>query len=193
MDFLKNMILRNMKTNKEIIDNIKNLYIQWYKTSIFDSRCLAGLNEHHELIEYSQQYIPEFKIAMMELLEHPNEMNYHIPTVCCYMLKKVFIELYENKKDKLPLEEDYLWNECNLWLNHFKKTKDIDYYAKFKAYKKYLTENFKPYNPFTGKDPNLTYEEYCKKCDDIDVVNKFTTELRKKNNIKLVWNTQEKK
>ena len=56
-----------------------------------------------------------------------------------------------------------------------------------KEYKKYITENFKLFNPFTDKDPNITYEEYLKKCEDIDSVNKFTTKLRKDNNTKLVY------
>lgn len=33
----------------------------------------------------------------------------------------------------------------------------------------------------------------CEKYKDIESVNKFTTELLKKNNTKLVWNIQEKK
>lgn len=160
--------------------------------NLFNSRLLEELNEIDEFLEYSQQHIPNFKIAMMELLEHPDEMNGHIPFFCCYILKQDFIELYENKKDKLPLDEDYYWDECNLWLNHFKSTKNIDYYKDFKAYKKYLTENFKPYNPFNEKDPNLTYEEFLKKKDDIDAVNEFVTKLRKDNNTEIVWNHEKK-
>ncbi len=175
-----------METARQVIDKIKNLYIQWYKSTLFDSTSLTGLNEHNKLLEYSKQHVHNFSIAMMELLEHPDDMNYHIPVICCYILQDDFSKLYENKKDKLPLDDDYLWDECNLWLNYFKSTKNIDYYKKFKEYKKYITENFKLFNPFTDKDPNLTYEEYCKKCDDIDSVNKFTTKLRKDNNIKLI-------
>lgn len=182
-----------METARQVIDKIKNLYIQWYKTELFDSTTLVGLNEYHKLLEYSKQHVQNFSIAMMELLEHPDDMNYQIPITCCFILQKDFIKLYANKKDKLPLDDDYLWDECNLWLNHFKSTKNIDYYKKFKEYKKYLAENFKPFNPFTGKDPNITYEEYCKKCENIDSINKFTTKLRKDNNTKLVWNTQETK
>lgn len=175
-----------METARQVIDKIKNLYIRWYKTTLFDSTSHIGINELNELLDYSKQHIPNFKIAMMELLEQPDDMNYHIPTICSYILQEDFIKLNENKKDKLPLDENYLWDECNLWLNHFKSTKDIDYYKQFKEYKKYLTENFKLYNPFIDKDPNITYEEFLKKCNNIDSLNIFFTKLRKDNNIKIL-------
>ena len=83
-------------------------------------------------------------------------------------------------------------DECNSWLNHFKSTKDIDYYKDYKEYKRYLNLNFKPFNPFTGKDPNPTYEEYIRKRDTIDSINKFVTKLRKDNNIEITWKHETK-
>ena len=83
-------------------------------------------------------------------------------------------------------------DECNLWLNHFKSTKDIDYYKDYKEYKRYLNLNFKQFNPFTGKDPNPTYEEYIRKRDSINSINKFVTKLIKDNNIKITWKHETK-
>ena len=64
-----------METARQVIDKIKNLYIQWYKTTLFDSTSQMGINEHNELVEYSKQHVHNFSIAMMELLEYPYDMN----------------------------------------------------------------------------------------------------------------------
>lgn len=182
-----------METNKTVIDKIKYLYKRLYKAELFSSSLGVSMNERNEFYEYSRQHQPAFKIAMMELLSHPDEMNARIPFYCCYILREDdFIKLYENKKDKLPLNEDYIWDECNLWLNHFKSTKDIDYYKDYKEYKRYLNLNFKPFNPFTGKDPNPTYEEYIRKRDAIDSMHDFVTKLRKDNNIEITWKHETK-
>ncbi|WQJ54236.1 MAG: hypothetical protein [Vetruanivirus porcinprimi] len=167
-----------METNRTVIDKIKYLYKRLYKTELFSSTLTVCMNERDDFYEYSREHQPEFKIAMMELLMHPDEMNARIPFYCCYILHDDdFIKLYENKNDKLPLNEDYVWDECNLWLNYFKSTKDIDYYKDYKEYKRYLNLNFKPFNPFTDKDPNPTYEEYIRKRDTINSINKFVTNV----------------
>ena len=106
-----------METNRAVIDKIKYLYKRLYKAELFSSSLTVHMNERDDFYEYSRQHQPAFKIAMMELLMNPDEMNARIPFYCCYILHEDdFIKLYENKKDKLPLNEDYVWDECNLWI-----------------------------------------------------------------------------
>ena len=99
-----------METNRTVIDKIKYLYKRLYKAELFSSSLTVHMNERDDFYEYSRQHQPAFKIAMMELLMHPDEMNARIPFYCCYILRENdFLKLYENKKDKLPLNEDYVW------------------------------------------------------------------------------------
>ena len=53
------------------------------------------------------------------------------------------------------------------------------YYTLYPEYQcsQYLYLNFKSFNSFTGKDPNPTYEEYIRKRDTIDSINKFVTNV----------------
>lgn len=53
---------------------------------------------------------------------------------------------------------------CNLWLNvtdaEFDGKHIKDYYKDWKAWHKYLKENYIPWNPFKEQDPNVTLEEF---------------------------------
>ena len=68
-----------METNRAVIDKIKYLYKRLYKAELFSSSLTVSMNERDNFYEYSRQHQPVFKIAVMELLSRPYEMNARIP------------------------------------------------------------------------------------------------------------------
>lgn len=69
-------------------------------------------------------------------------------------------KIFDITEDSFFGGENATWEPCNKWLNYFKGTENIDYYKDFKAYKKYLHNNYKGWNPFKEEDPNPSYEDF---------------------------------
>ena len=126
---MKNLNWMIIETNRTVIDKIKYLYKRLYKAELFSSSLTVRMNKRDDFYEYSRQHQPAFKIAMMELLSHPDEMNARIPFYCCYILREDdFIKLYDGYNPKLDLKNHtYVWvhNEKE---NHMIKTNLYDEY-----------------------------------------------------------------
>lgn len=180
------------------INNIKQLYKK-YISSIYNEDEYDILYYRQKLLIYSKYYRYDTKLAFKEILEDPYNVNIYLPKTLMNLFPDEFKIIQKNKslidipnvptdKGFIYLNEEYINNlnnyyidECNKWLNYFNNTNDIDYYEKYKCYCYY-----KQYHPFTITKPSLSYEEFCKKYDDITEVNNFVTNLRKENNIKII-------
>lgn len=141
--------------NKEF----KELYDKWY----YDTFLLANRDFEHEpgfieLVSWSKDNKEEAIDSIVEMLKEA-------PDFVVYVLDELF--------DHPLTAEGYISIEqyCNAWLNLIeyyksgeKDTSKInlykDNYKDYRAYMKYMDDNFIPFNPFKESDPNVTLEEF---------------------------------
>lgn len=130
--------------NKEFLD----LYNKWHNSFIFSAHGAADPNakdNYKQLREWALENKDEFKSSAIELLEEePNDI--------VILLNEIFDFKIEGW---MPLDVI-----CNIWINLYKGTTNIDYYKDYKEYHEYMKEHYISWNPFKEEDPNITLEEF---------------------------------
>lgn len=130
--------------NKEFLD----LYNKWHNLIIFSAHGGAdprAKDDYKRLREWALENKDEFKSSAIELLEEgPNDI--------VMLLNEIFDFKIEGW---MPLDVI-----CNIWINLYKGTTNIDYYKDYKEYHEYMKEHYISWNPFKEDDPNITLEEF---------------------------------
>lgn len=141
--------------NKEF----KELYDKWYyDTFLLSHRDLEREQGFIDLVNWSKDNKEEAVDSIIEMLNGG-------PDFVVYVLDELF--------DHPLTAEGYISIEqyCNVWLNLVEYYRDgekdltkvdlsKDNYKDYKAYMKYMDDNFIPFNPFKEEDPNITLEEF---------------------------------
>ena len=141
--------------NKEF----KELYDKWYEdTFLLSYRDLEHEQGFIDLVNWSKDNKEEAVDSIVEMLKES-------PDFAVYVLDELF--------DHPLTAEGYVSIEqyCNVWLNLVEYYRDgekdltkvdisKDNYKDYKAYMKYMDDNFIPFNPFKEEDPNITLEEF---------------------------------
>lgn len=128
-----------------------DLYNKWYSSfmfSAFGSSDPRAKDSYDALKEWCMKNKEEALEYIRELLlEGPGD------------IVRILDELYNDNKTIVdgfcPLNQ-----YCNLWLNILHKTKNVDYYKDYNAWKKHLDKEYIPWNPYIEEDPNVTLDEF---------------------------------
>lgn len=125
----------------------KNLYDAWRSATMFKSTGQFQDSTWKNLMDWCRANRGEaFKSIKEILLEGPGWIVQALDELSPGMIKA---------DGYIPLD-----TYCNLWLIILNGGENIDYYEDWKAWQKWLENNYKPWNPFKEDDPNPSLEEW---------------------------------
>lgn len=144
MNMIIQIYFQDIQMNNEFLD----LYNKWRNTFIFSAHGSAdpkSKESYEELRKWALENKNEFKSSAIELLEEgPNDI--------VMLLNDIFDFEVEGW---MPL--DII---CNIWINLYKGTINVDYYKDYREFHEYMKDHYIPWNPFHEEDPNITLEEF---------------------------------